>query len=115
MDVVGWIKSTHKKKKTHTQTLNPNKIYISFGFSLLSSPSRVLVTRVLFGPSARERKRKRKGALYDDDVNDDEYVLRDDDDDAKNRPAIYAPRADDASSQSAPEVYSGGDGGGAFR
>ena len=70
---------------------------------------------LFFGPtSARERKRKRKGALYDDDVNDDEYVLRDDDDDAKNRPAIYAPRADDAS-QSAPEVYSGGDGGGAFR
>ncbi len=58
---------------------------------------------------ARERKRKRKGALYDDD--DDDDVLRDDDDDAKNRPA-YAPRADDAS-QSAPE-YSG-DGGGAFR
>ena len=64
---------------------------------------------LFFGPSARERKRKRKGALYDDDD-----VLRDDDDDAKNRPAIYAPRADDAS-QSAPEVYSGGDGGGAFR
>ena len=61
----------------------------------------------------RERKRKRKGALYDDDVNDDDDVLRDDDDDAKNRPA-YAPRADDAS-QSAPELYSGGDGGGAFR
>ncbi len=68
---------------------------------------------MLFGPSARERKRKRKGALYDDDVNDDDDVLRDDDDDAKNRPA-YAPRADDAS-QSAPELYSGGDGGGAFR
>ena len=66
---------------------------------------------LFFGPtSARERKRKRKGALYDDDD-----VLCDDDDDAKNRPAIYAPRADDASSQSAPEVYSGGDGGGAFR
>ena len=56
----------------------------------------------------RERKRKRKGALYDDDVNDDEYVLRDDDDDAKNRPAIYAPRADDASSQSAPRYTAGG-------
>ena len=66
----------------------------------------------------RERKRKRKGALYDDvndDVNDDDVLRDDDDDDAKNRPAIYAPRADDASSQSAPEVYSGGDGGGAFR
>ena len=69
------------------------------------SKSRVLFRR------ARERKRKRKGALYDDDVNDDD-VLRDDDDDAKNRPALYATRADDAS-QSAPE-YSG-DGGGAFR
>ena len=65
---------------------------------------------LFFGPSARDRHRNRKGAVYDDDD-----VLRDDDDDAKNRPAIYAPRADDASSQSAPEVYSGGDGGGAFR
>ena len=61
---------------------------------------------------ARERKRKRKGALYDDDDVNDDDVLRDDDDDAKNRPALYATRADDAS-QSAPE-YSG-DGGGAFR
>ena len=65
-------------------------------------------SRVLFLRRARERKRKRKGALYD---GDDDDVLRDGDDDAKNRPA-YATRADDAS-QSAPE-YSG-DGGGAFR
>ena len=107
--MLGWIKSTHKKRK-HTQTLNPNK-YISplvFVFSLhriVFSKSRVLFRR------ARERKRERKGALYDDDVNDDD-VLRDDDDDAKNRPTLYATRADDAS-QSAPE-YSG-DGGGAFR
>ena len=70
------------------------------------SKSRVLFRR------ARERKRKRKGALYDDDVNDDDVLRDDDDNDAKNRPALYATRADDAS-QSAPE-YSG-DGGGAFR
>ena len=117
---VGWRKSTHTrththtKKKTHRQTLNPNKKSPFFVVSLLhhhlalcSRSSRAL----FFGANKRERERERereKGLLYDDDVNDDEYVLRDDDDDAKNRPAIYAPRADDASSQSAPEVYSGG-------
>lgn len=103
-------KSTHKKRK-HTQTLNPNKYFYLLWFLSSLSIAFVFSSHSVLFRRARERKRKRKGALYDDDVNDDD-VLRDDDDDAKNRPALYATRADDAS-QSAPE-YSG-DGGGAFR
>lgn len=71
---VGWRKSTHtrthtQKKKTHRQTLNPNK-KSPFGFCRLSSPSssRFVFSSsraLFFGPtSAREREREREKGLY---------------------------------------------------
>ena len=67
---VGWRKSTHtrthtKKKKTHRQTLNPNK-KSPFGFCRLSSPSssRFVFSSsraLFFGPtSAREREKEKE-------------------------------------------------------
>jgi hypothetical protein len=60
---------TQKKKKTHRQTLNPNK-KSPFGFCRLSSPSssRFVFSSsraLFFGPtSAREREREREKGLY---------------------------------------------------